>query len=93
MKTYGKSKTVMNSATCLKVLERVARSSWGQQGIGKIPNKKHADLMLAVGCVKTTKDEGIYALTLKGLRFLEKLRWDKTHQGGEARSVSGHRVN
>jgi len=67
----------MNSSTCLKVLERVARSSWGKQGIGKIPNRNHAELMLAVGCIKATNYEGLYALTLKGFRFLEKLRRNK----------------
>ena len=78
MKIYGKTKVAMNTATCHKVLERLARSTWGKQGIGKIPNVTHAQILLAVKLVKPVEPaRKIYALTLNGFRFLEHIRWAK----------------
>jgi predicted transcriptional regulator len=60
-------------------LERVARSNWGDIGIGSCPNKKTANQLISLGLIKLHKKQDghntIYQITYRGFQLLERLRW------------------
>jgi hypothetical protein len=62
-----------------KAMERLARSSWGKQGIGKCPNATVRKALTLAGFARKVKGEAddIMALTLSGFRALEHMRWQR----------------
>jgi hypothetical protein len=68
-------------ARIAKALERLARSTWGKQGIGKVPNALTRIALADNGLANFSRKHGdprIMALTLKGFRALHA-HWNSSN--------------
>lgn len=79
---------MMNTAelVIMTALERLARSSWGKQGIGYCPTSRLRKRILKLGYAKYVKGEPahVMALTLNGFRALERWKVSKAISGTRA---------
>lgn len=64
----------------LFALAKLARSSWGDTGIGACPNKKTGTMLISLGLAKRHKKQDghndIYQISYRGYQLLERMRWD-----------------
>lgn len=70
--------THRNPDTLFRALSRLARSSWGSQGVGECPDPMTRLELLSQRLARTLpgQPDHVLALTLSGFRRLEKLRFE-----------------
>lgn len=60
-----------------RALDRLARCRWGQQGAGSVANPALALALLRRRLIRPIEGENTYALTIRGWRERETMRWDR----------------